>query len=309
MRPSTTTAGGSRATGNARPGAATDGLRRPERQSAAPKIPRRVSGPIGSRGTDWTGRRSAAQRAGTPRRASRSTKVRAGSVVARALALRALSVVRSLPDHPLVDRMVRGRGWIPLLGVLLAGVVAMQVEELKLGASIGRSIERSSALESRNELLRASVAELSDEQRIERFAAGMGMIMAPPGAVGFLSADKAGSVERALANVRAPDPSAFTLQQSTNGAVVTGPDQTAATSSTAGGSSPTEGASATPGATATAASAATPATSATSATDAGSATTPTTPTPTATSAQTTSPAQVAPASQSGSTSGGVSAAG
>ena len=50
------------------------------------------------------------------------------------LGVRALAFVRSLPDHSLLDRLVRGRAWIPLLGVLLAGIVAMQVEVLKLGA-------------------------------------------------------------------------------------------------------------------------------------------------------------------------------
>ncbi len=42
--------------------------------------------------------------------------------------------------------------------MLLAGIVAMQVEVLKLSANMGRSIERGTALQSRNEQLRASVA-------------------------------------------------------------------------------------------------------------------------------------------------------
>ena len=50
----------------------------------------------------------------------------------------------------------------------------MQVEVLKLSATTGRSIERGTALASRNEQLRASVAELSDDQRIERLAARWG---------------------------------------------------------------------------------------------------------------------------------------
>ena len=61
--------------------------------------------------------------------------------------LRTAAYVRALPDHALLDRIIRGRAWIPLLGVLLAGIVAMQVEVLKLNAGIGRSIERGSALQ------------------------------------------------------------------------------------------------------------------------------------------------------------------
>ena len=299
MTPPATTAGGGRATGNVSREAATDSDRRPARRSTTPKLPRRLSGPIGGRGTASKGGRFAGRPAQPSSRSSRPTRVRAGSAVAQTLAARALSIVRALPDHPLLDRVVRGRAWIPLLGVLLAGIVAMQVEELKLGASIGRSIERSSALEGRNEQLRASVSELSDQQRIERVASGMGMIMPPPGAVGFLSANQSGSVQRALANVRAPDPSAFTLQPSTNGAVVLGPDQTAATLSTESASSVTGAASATQTAT-TATQTAAPATGA-------SATQTATAIPTGPGAQDTSPAQAAPVTQPGSTSGTVSA--
>jgi hypothetical protein len=106
-----------------------------------------------------------------------------------------------------------------VLGVMLAGIVAMQVEVLKLGASVGRSIERSSALQTRNELLRASVASLSDEGRIERLAAGMGMVMPPPGSVAFLSGSA--SADRALAGIHAPDPTAFLASTTPNGSVVT----------------------------------------------------------------------------------------
>jgi hypothetical protein len=125
----------------------------------------------------------------------------------------------SLPDRAVVDRLVRGRGWIPVLGLMLAGIVAMQVEVLKLGASVGRSIERSSALQTRNELLRASVASLSDEGRIERLAAGMGMIMPAPGSAGFVSGSANADLGKALANIHAPDPAAFLASPATNGSI------------------------------------------------------------------------------------------
>ena len=117
--------------------------------------------------------------------------------------------VVSLPDHSLLDRVVRGRAWIPLLGVLLAGIVAAQVEILKLGASMGRSLEQTTTLTSQNELLRDSVASLSDDQRIERLATSMGMVLPPPGAVGYLTANQDGDVSRALGNIHAPDAAAF----------------------------------------------------------------------------------------------------
>ncbi len=131
--------------------------------------------------------------------------------------------VISLPDHSLLDRVVRGRAWIPLLGVLLAGIVAAQVEILKLGASMGRSLEQTTTLTGQNELLRDSVASLSDDQRIERLATNMGMVLPPPGAVGYLTAGQGGGVIGALGNVHVPNAAAFMALAPSNGALVTGP--------------------------------------------------------------------------------------
>jgi hypothetical protein len=121
----------------------------------------------------------------------------------------------------LLDRLIRGRIWIPLLGLMLAGIVAMQVEVLKLGASMGRSLELNSALSARNASLRESVASLGDDQRIEQLAARMGMVMPPPQAVGFLAARPGGDAARAAANIHQPDSGSFLSLASSNGAVVT----------------------------------------------------------------------------------------
>jgi cell division protein FtsL len=115
--------------------------------------------------------------------------------------------VRSLPEHSLIDRLVRGRAWIPVVGVLLVGIVAMQVEVLKLGTTEGKLVQRSGALQSQNESLQASVASLGDDQRIERLAAGMGMVMPTPTTITFLRAGR--DPGRALANLHAPDPATF----------------------------------------------------------------------------------------------------
>src|SRR5438105_12464726 len=178
--PGASTAAGRQAS---RPGKASTGHRRSLRKQVAPPRPRRVSGPARSR---------------------------VGPSVSRRVAFpaRAAAFVRTLAEHSLLDRIVRGRAWIPLLGVMLVGIVATQVEVLKLGASIGRSIQRGSALQSRNELLRASVASLADDQRIERLAAGMGMVMPEPAAISFLSAHPA-DAGRAVSNIHAPASATF----------------------------------------------------------------------------------------------------
>ncbi len=156
-------------------------VRRVPRRVSIPSVPRRVSGPVTTR---RTGRRPVP------------------------LPDRVAALIRTLPDRALVDRIVRGRAWIPLLGVMLAGIVAMQVELLKLNASIGRSIQLGTALQSRNDTLRASVSSLSDAQRIERMASGMGMVMAGPTSVQFLDGRHVDPA-KAAANIHAPDATSF----------------------------------------------------------------------------------------------------
>ncbi|HTX31689.1 MAG TPA: hypothetical protein VMD09_09890 [Solirubrobacteraceae bacterium] len=151
-----------------------------------------MSGPVG-------GRAAAATAVAVPRESF-------------ALGGRALALVRGLPDHSLIDRLVRGRAWIPVLGVLLAGIVAMQVEILKLGASTGRAVEQTATLQTRNEALQAGVATLADDQRIERIAAARGMVMPSPDSLVFLTARPGAQIVRALGNIQAPDPSSFTSQ-------------------------------------------------------------------------------------------------
>ena len=230
-----------------------------ERRVSRPsRPPRRVSGP--TKGKDYASRSQSVGRSIRPARAPRGVFASGSAAVAAAVALplrrpfidrapaprrapkpvpaprpaktakpttgiprRIGAFVVSLPDHSLLDRVVRGRGWIPLLGVLLAGIVAAQVEILKLGASMGRSLEQTTTLTSQNELLRDSVASLSDDQRIERLATNMGMVLPPPGAVGYLTANPGGDVTGALGNIHAPNATAFMALAPSNGALVTGP--------------------------------------------------------------------------------------
>ncbi len=222
MTPPAATSAGRRAA------ATKDSHRRSIRHQAAQAAPRRVSGPSAGRAATVPAPFAPARRPFRRTGPARSAPARSASIPARALA-----VVRGLPDHSLLDRIVRGRAWIPLLGVMLAGIVAMQVEVLKLGANMGRAIERGTALQSRNELLRASVATLSDDQRIERLAAGMGMVMPAPTAVGFVSM-RAANAQRAVANIHQPDAPAFLSTLEALNAAATPPGSTTAvgTSST-----------------------------------------------------------------------------
>jgi hypothetical protein len=260
-----------------------------------------VSGPVGGRGaTAATAATAAGARAATapgialPRRPIHRPR-------AVGVRLRLGAFIRSLPDHRLLDRLIRGRWWIPVLGVMLAGVVAMQVEVLKLGASMGRSLERNSVLSSRNAALRQSVATLGDDQRIEQLAASMGMVMPPPQAVGFLAASADGNPGRALANIHEPSSSSFLSLTPTNGEIVTA-DMLAAANAPAS----TTGSTSTIGSTPTSTSSTSSAT--TLGSTSGAAVTPTAAAPTVpssaagTSAATPTPVTSAPTSSSATSS-------
>jgi hypothetical protein len=140
------------------------------RPSIAPRGPRRISGPI-------------AAPAGAPR--PRNT-----SVFAR---------IRAMPDHRIVDRLLRSRLWIWALGLALGGIVTMQVSLLKLNSGISRAVETTTTLERQNDDLEASIARLSSPDRVESGAATLGMVMPPAGDVDYLSAgpnDAANAVRR-----------------------------------------------------------------------------------------------------------------
>jgi cell division protein FtsL len=138
-----------------------------------------------------------------------------------------VAFVRALPDQPLLDRLVRGRGWIALLAALLVVIVAMQVSLLGLGASIGRAVQQATALQAQNEQLRARVGTLADDQRIESLAAGMGMVMPAPTAVTFLSAGSSTTPGDAATAISAPDPAAFAARQQASSQVAPPPSAVA----------------------------------------------------------------------------------
>jgi hypothetical protein len=96
--------------------------------------------------------------------------------------------IRALPETRLIDGLLRGRAWIWLIGVLLGGIVAMQVSLLKLNAGISRAVTTASTLERQNADFEAGIARLSSGDRVRQNAATEGMVTPPPGAIEFLRA-------------------------------------------------------------------------------------------------------------------------
>src|ERR687884_1161807 len=103
--------------------------------------------------THTAARRSHARHATLPRHARRISGPVARPVpslprpVPRRGSTGAFERLRALPDHRMVDRLLRGRAWIWLIGIMLGGIVAMQVSLLKLNAGISNAVTTASTLE------------------------------------------------------------------------------------------------------------------------------------------------------------------
>ena len=116
------------------------------------------------------------QPARTPQRARPKTKRSGGQLIPIAVA-RSAGAVRQLPDSGLVVRMTRGRAWIAVLGVLLVGIVTLNVVTLSFAASSGKIDEQISTLEAENSMLKGKVATKYGPDRIRGEAAGLGLQM------------------------------------------------------------------------------------------------------------------------------------
>jgi hypothetical protein len=107
-----------------------------------------------------------------------------------------------------MDRLVRSRAWVVIVGVGLIGIVAMQVSLLKLNSGIGRAVDTVGTLERSNSSLQATISELSSGDRIQRLAGERGFAMPEPADVTYLSAgDKRADSLRAVRRMTAADPS------------------------------------------------------------------------------------------------------
>ncbi len=115
---------------------------------------------------------------------------------------RVLEGLRGLPDHRFTDRLVGGRAWIPVVGMLLIGIVTMQVGLLRLNSGIGRSVERAAVLERENAALRAVNGRLSSGERVREAALRAGLVDPLAGSVRFLRGGA--DARRAVRGIKAP---------------------------------------------------------------------------------------------------------
>jgi hypothetical protein len=139
-----------------------------------------------TRARQATARRPAARRVSGPLRPLPVAAPAAGAV--RRGSTGVFERIRALPETRLVDGLLRGRAWIWLIGILLGGIVAMQVSLLKLNAGISNAVTTASTLERQNAEFEAQIANLSSGERVRDAAATDNMVTPPPGTIEFLSA-------------------------------------------------------------------------------------------------------------------------
>ncbi len=128
--------------------------------------------------------------------------------------------IRALPDKRVVDRLLRGRLCIWVIGVLLGGIVAMQVSLLRMNAGISRAVSTASTLELQNSDLEAAIARSTTGDKVREAALASGMVDPPAGDASFLTARPGTDAALAVKRMTAPSDSAIEVMN--NGGRVPG---------------------------------------------------------------------------------------
>ena len=148
----------------------------PARKAPARHSPRRAAtrtAPARKAPTRKAPARKAPTRA--PARVTTRTRAVGGQLIP--FASRTAVAVGQLPDSGLVMRMTRGRTWIAVLGVLLVGIVTLNVITLSFAASTGDIDAQTTALDQENSILRGRDARLTSVGPVRQAAAPLGLAM------------------------------------------------------------------------------------------------------------------------------------
>lgn len=134
-----------------------------------------------------------------PLRGKRSTAARAGGRRTPAAGVAMLPVaavggaagaVGGIADSGVIVGLTRGRLWIILLGLLLGGIVALNVWGLSLSASATGSAAKIEDLERAISVQQARIAKRSASDRIRAAAAARGLDTPAPKAVRYIGFDR-----------------------------------------------------------------------------------------------------------------------
>lgn len=146
----------------------------PKRKAPARKPTKPARKPTRSRAVPAPTRAPARRK---PQRATPKRRTTTAQPKLAVAAVRTAEAVRQLPDSSLVVRMTRGRAWIGVLGILLVGIVALNVATLSFAASAGQIDEQITTLEKENSMLEAREAQHFSTARIRSEGASLGLAM------------------------------------------------------------------------------------------------------------------------------------
>lgn len=132
------------------------------------------------------------------RRARQATPTRLALIPAGAAGAvgRTAGAVGGIADCGLVIRLTRGHAWIVVLGILLGGIVAINVWGLGMSASNSATAAKIEAMQRENSVLAARVASRSSNGTIEAAAAELGLAVPAADGVHYLDGSS-GDAERA----------------------------------------------------------------------------------------------------------------
>lgn len=157
------------------------------RAASAPR-PRRTTAP-----------RNGRPRTATPRR--RGVTPAAGLLIPVAVGARTATAVGGLADSGLMFRLTRGRLWILAIGVLLVGIVALNVLRLSFSAEASRVGSQADAIERETSALRAGLAADVSSDKLRREAGKLGLAVPSPDEISYLE-PSARDAERAARRLR-----------------------------------------------------------------------------------------------------------
>jgi hypothetical protein len=188
----------------------------PKRKKASPRAaaaaparkasPRKASTAAPARKPSRNGLLTAPSRhKAAPRRRARVLPYAAGT------AGRAAVAVTQLPESGLIHRLTRGRAWIGLLGVLLVGIVALNVVTLSFAASNGKVEAINAELSKENSRLQSLAATKYGQERMRHEALKLGLTLpteadAQPQLITVRKTDVAESAKRLKAAVAPANP-------------------------------------------------------------------------------------------------------
>src|SRR4051794_3080225 len=122
--------------------------------------------------------------------------------------------IRSLPDKRVVDRLLRGRLCIWLIGIMLGGIVAMQVSLLRMNAGISRAVSTAAVYEQKNSDLEALIARATIGDKVRGAALDSGMIDPAAGDATYLTARPGIDAGLAVKRMKPPSESAIEVMNS-----------------------------------------------------------------------------------------------